>query len=334
MAELLVPQVSRPPSISVVMPVRNGAASLARCLESLAASAGGDHIEIVVVDNGSTDDSPEIARRYGARVLSRPGLRVGACRNAGAEEAASQVLAFVDADHEVTQHWVLACIRAFQDPTTAAAGYLCRAPEPGTWVQRMYDALRARSGGRRDVEWLGAGNMAIRRDVFLSIGGFDESLEACEDVQLCHDVRRAGHRIVSEPDMGSVHHGDPKRLADLFFGELWRGRDNLRVSLKGPLTLRSLPGVVLPVAMLASLALMGVGVLAWPWLDARLALAGLALASTIAGARTLVIVRRGRLSAPLAWLQAAIVAVTYDTARALSIVSGATHRTRMRVRHA
>jgi hypothetical protein len=316
------------------MPVRNGAAHLARCLTSLTASAGDVPLQIVVIDNGSTDTSVEIARRHGARVLSRPGLKVGACRNAGAAEAAGPILAFVDADHEVAREWVSACLRAFEDATTAAAGNLCRAPEPGTWVQRMYDALRARSGSRGDVEWLGAGNMAIRRDVFVGVGGFDESLEACEDVQLCHDVRRAGYRIVAEPDMGSVHYGDPKHLTDLFFGELWRGRDNLRVSLKGPITVRSLPGIVMPIAMLASLVLVGVGVVAWPWLGAGVALGGLVLAAAMVAARTLVIVRRGRLSRPLGWIQAAIVALTYDTGRALSIVSGATHRTRMRVSHA
>jgi hypothetical protein len=316
------------------MPVRNAAADLARCLASLAASAGDVPVEIVVVDNGSTDDSAAVARRHGARVLSRPGLKVGACRNAGASEAAAPLLAFVDADHEVTSQWVSACIGAFRDPTTAAAGYLCRAPEAGTWVQRMYDALRARDAGRRDVEWLGAGNLAIRREVFQRVGGFDESLEACEDVQLCHAIRRAGHRIVSEPDMGSVHHGDPRGLGDLFFGELWRGRDNLRVSLAGPLTLRSLPGLLLPVAMLASLALTGAGIVLWPWVGPGMALVAMAVASGIVAARTAVIVRRGRLSTPLGWLQAAVVAATYDTARALSIVSGATHRTRMRVRHA
>jgi hypothetical protein len=316
------------------MPVRNGAADLARCLGSLLASAGDMPIEIVVVDNGSTDASAAVAQRHGARVLSRPGLKVGACRNAGASEASAPLLAFVDADHEVTSEWVSACIGAFRDPTTAAAGYLCRAPEAGTWVQRIYDALRARDAGRRDVEWLGAGNLAIRREVFQSVGGFDESLEACEDVQLCHAIRRAGHRIVSEPDMGSVHHGDPRGLGELFFGELWRGRDNLRVSLAGPLTLRSLPGLVLPVTMLASLALIGLGALAWPWMGPDVALAGLALSTGIVAARTFVIVRRGRLSTPVGWLQAAVVAATYDTARALSIVSGATHRTRMRVRHA
>jgi hypothetical protein len=316
------------------MPVRNGASDLARCLASLTASAGDVPIEIVVVDNGSTDDSADVARSHGARVLSRPGLKVGACRNAGASEASASLLAFVDADHEVTPEWVSACLHAFRDPTTAAAGDLCRAPQPGTWVQRMYDALRARDEGRRDVEWLGAGNMAIRRDVFLSVGGFDESLEACEDVQLCHAIRRAGHRIVSEPGMGSVHHGDPRGLGDLFFGELWRGRDNLRVSLAGPLTLRSLPGVILPVTMLASLALIGVGAAAWPWVGPGAALVGLVLAAGIVAARTAVVVRRGRFATPLGWLQAAVVAATYDTARALSIVSSATHRTRMRVRHA
>ena len=323
------------PRVSVVMPVRNGAPHLARCLRSIVASAGSsDAVEVVVVDNGSTDQSAAVAARLGARVLSAPGLRVGACRNRGAAEARGDILAFVDADHEVGSGWVEACLRAFEEPSTAGAGYLCRAPEQATWVQRMYDALRARTSSREEVEWLGAGNMAIRREVFSRVGGFDETLEACEDVHLCHAIRLAGFRLVSEPGMDNVHHGDPQRLSDLFFGELWRGRDNLRVSLRGPLSLRALPGVVLPVVMLVCLGLLAAGVLGWRWLGCWPAVVGLTGAVAVASLRAVVIAVRGGVASPLGLAQALLVAGTYEAGRALSIVSGATHRTRVRVRHA
>jgi GT2 family glycosyltransferase len=199
----------------------------------------------------------------------------------------------------------------------------------------MYDALRARSGDRRDVEWLGAGNLAIRRDVFEQVGGFDERLEACEDVQLCQKVRQAGYRIVSEPGMDNVHYGDPRALSDLFLGELWRGRNNLWVSLQGPLTMRALPSVFLPVVGLSCLALLVFGLFAWPWLGSTPAALGGAGLAAVVISRTLVIVVRGRLAHPLAWGRACVVAATYETARALSLVSTVTHRTRTRVaRHA
>ena len=322
--------------ISFVIPVRNGAADLPRCLSSIAAnvqSAGG--VEIVVVDNGSSDGSGEIARRLGARVIDGPDLRVGACRNAGAAASRGAILAFIDADNEIAPGWLRACTRRFEEHGVGVTGFPYAAPAGATWVQRMYDTLRAKATDRRDVDWLGAGNLAVRRAVFEQVGGFDERLEACEDVQLCQSVRGAGYRVVSEPGMESVHHGDPGTLSDLFFGELWRGRDNVRVSLRGPLTLRTVPSVLMPIAGLGCLALVMIGVLSWPWLGATLAAIGLLGLVTIAMLKTLVIVARGRLTRPLQWVQAFGVAATYEIARALSLVSTATHRTRVRVaRHA
>jgi hypothetical protein len=322
--------------ISVVIPVRNGAAHLRRCLSSIKANLQpADRVEIVVVDNGSSDGSAEIARGCGARVISLPDLKVGACRNAGAAAAGGGILAFIDADNEVAPGWLQTCVSAFQDPQMGAAGCQYRTPEGATWVQRIYDTLRARTTERRDVEWLAAGNLAVRRTVFDQIGGFDEQLEACEDVQLCQSVRQAGYRVVSEPGMDSVHHGDPATLTALFFGELWRGRDNLRVSLRGPWTLRTVPSMLMPVVGLGCLALVALGLVAWPWLGGAPAIVGFAGLLTIATLKALVMIARGPLTSPDQWAQGFVVAATYETARALSLISTATHRTRLRLaRHA
>jgi GT2 family glycosyltransferase len=322
--------------ISFVIPVRDAAAHLPRCLSSIAANLqAADGGEIVVVDNGSSDASAEIARLAGAHVIERPGLKVGACRNAGAAASRGEVVAFIDADNELAPGWLHACARAFQQQGLGAAGYPYHAPGNATWVQRMYDALRVKGTERRDVDWLGAGNLAVRRAVFEQVGGFDEHLEACEDVQLCQSVRRAGYRVVSEPGMDSVHHGDPQTLRQLFFGELWRGRDNLRVSLRGPWTLRTVPSALLPVAGLGCVALLAIGLLAWPWFGAAVATVGFLGLLAIATAKALVIIVRGRLTSPIHWVQGFVVAATYEAARALSLVSTATHRTKVRVaRHA
>jgi GT2 family glycosyltransferase len=326
----------RTPRVSFVIPVRDAAADLPRCLASIAATIDPvDRVEIVVVDNGSSDESAAIARRLGARVIDGPGLKVGACRNVGAAASNGEVLAFIDADNEIAPGWWHACERAFRQQGLGAAGYPYHAPVNPTWVQRMYDTLRLKSAERRDVEWLGAGNLVVRRTVFEQVGGFDERLEACEDVQLCQSVRRAGYRVVSEPGMDSIHHGDPRTLSHLFFGELWRGRDNLRVSLRGDWTPRIVLSALLPVAGLGSVALLTAGLLAWPWVGATVAAVGLLALVTIVTAKALVIIVRGRLTSPLQWAQGFVVAATYEAARALSLVSTATHRTRVRVaRHA
>ena len=323
---------NKSPRVSFVIPVRNGAADLPRCLRSIAANRhAAVEVEILVVDNGSSDDSAGIARRAGAQVIDRPGLRVGACRNAGAAASRGDVVAFIDADNEIASGWLHACVKAFQQQELGVAGYPYHAPVNATWVQQMYDALRVKAADRRDVEWLGAGNLAVRRTVFEQIGGFDESLEACEDVQLCHAVRHAGYRVVSQPGMDSVHHGDPRTLSALFFGELWRGRDNLRVSLRGPLTIRTVPSALLPVMGLGCMSLLTLGLLASPWVGGRAAALGALGLVTIAALKAVVIIVRGRMTNPLAWAQGFVVAGTYETARALSLVSAATHRTRVRV---
>src|SRR5262245_34844832 len=140
-----------------------------------------------------------------------------------------------------------------RDSTIAAAGSQYQAPKEGTWVQRRYDRLRNRQPGMSEVDWLPSGNLVIRRVVFEQIGGFDKELEACEDVDLCQRIVRGGGRLVSSDRLSSVHKGDPPTLRALFFGELWRGRDNLRVSLRSPLKIRSLPSLGFPIVHLLAL---------------------------------------------------------------------------------
>ena len=89
--------------------------------------------------------------------------------------------------------------------------------QPGpNWVQQHYDGLRARTTGREDVTWLGSGNFAVKRADFERVGGFNASLTACEDVDLCNRLRLAGGRIVADPELRSVHFGDPRTLKALF----------------------------------------------------------------------------------------------------------------------
>ena len=315
------------PDLSFVVPVRNAAAHLPRCLASIAAAAPGRH-EVIVVDNGSTDDSASLASKAGARVLSLPRARVGAVRNAGARAASGRIFAFVDADNEIDRGWVVACTAALADASVGAAGLPYQAPSPPTWVQHLYDLLRFRPRARQDVQWLGAGNLAVRREVFEAVGGFDETLEACEDVALCLEIERAGFRIVAEPGMCSTHHGDPATLRALFVGELWRGRDNLRVSLRG--RWQSLPGVLMPVASLVLVGTLGVTLLTGPWLGWNLPVLALSGLVSIALLRTAVIIRRGRLAQPKLWVQSLVVAFIFELGRAFALLGVASHRTRTR----
>ncbi len=260
------------PAISFVIPVRNDAERLRRCLRSIRQGRGAaDRVELLVADNGSTDGSADAAVAEGARVIALPGVRLGELRNRGAAEARAPIIAFVDADHEVGPEWTDAALAALTDPAVAAAGAPYHAPMPGTWVQGFYDRLRDRPAGRVDVDWLGSGNIAIRRAVFEAVGGFDTSLETCEDVDLCRKVRATGLRLVADDRLHSIHHGDPRTLGNVFWGELWRGRDNVRVSLRAPRSWRSLVSAAIPLVNLAALTTLVVAVLSLGAIDWRIA---------------------------------------------------------------
>ena len=314
------------PLVSFVIPVRNDAIRLRRCLSSI---VGNEYprelIEIIVVDNGSTDGSASAAREHSAIVIRSANSSVAALRNKGARAALGSIIAFVDSDHEIDRYWIETAVDVLAAADVAATGapYLTQ-PGPN-WVQQQYDGLRDRPLRREDVSWLGSGNFAVKRSAFERVGGFDASLIACEDVDLCNRLIRAGCRIVADPNLRSVHFGDPRTLRALFFGELWRGRDNLRVTFNGPRTFRHLRSAIVPIIDLICLAGSVAALIAGrPTLAAVL----LTVALIPAGWRAGVMISRQLHRNAIVAAQAIAVAVVFDLARALALIARGSHRAR------
>ena len=315
------------PDIAIIIPVRNDAARLRLCLDAIAQNGNAERRRIVVADNGSVDGSGHVAASNGATVLALPRYRVGELRNIAAAATSSPLIAFVDADHLIDAGWLQAALRLFQDQQIAAAGAPYSPPPTANWVQRAYNRFRPPLHRAEPAEWLGSGNLIVRREAFEGVGGFDASLESCEDVDLCNRLRGAGCRLVADPRLRSVHLGDPATLRALFLGELWRGRDNIKVTLRGPLTLRAIPSLVIPIIDLGAFVVLATS----GWTGWTL---GLAAAGTFAMLAALRAVKMslGRASLTAGELAAnVIVATVYDAARALSLVVRATHRTRREV---
>jgi GT2 family glycosyltransferase len=316
--------------LSIVIPARNAAADLERCLRAInrSAAAAETAVDVVVANNGSLDNTAEVARRQDARVLDVPDAAVSAVRNQAAKAIRTPIVAFVDADQEVSAGWVEAAVMGLAEANVDAVGADYRSPPSPTWVQRAYDALRRRPARRCETSWLPSGNLVIRRDAFLSVGGFDESLETCEDVDLCRRLHAAGRRVVAEPDLVSVHHGDPRTLGALFRGEMWRGRDNLRVTLRSPRDIRSVLSALQPLttvlvaiaALAASLAAPGFALTLLAGFGAFLILASIP--------RAIQMWTRVKPRSPAALIECAVVALTFDTARALALVVRASHAVR------
>jgi hypothetical protein len=127
-----------------------------------------------------------------------------------------------------------------------------------------------------------------------------------------------------------VHSGDPRTLKALFFGELWRGRDNLRVTLRVPITLRSIPSLALPLVTLSAVANMAVGLVSWPIGGWRIALAACAMMAALSAARAAMMLIHARAHRPNATLalQAWLVSSVYDVARGLALVARGGHNLR------
>ena len=188
------------PLVSFVIPVRNDAHRLRRCLASILAN---DYprslIEIVVVDNDSTDGSGAAAREHGAIVLRGSGSCVAELRNRGARASLGSIIAFADADHEINATWISSAVDILSNRDVTATGCAYLADPNANWVQQQYDGLRVRPDRQEEVTWIGSGNFAVKRQAFEAVGGYNPSLTACEDVDLCNRLRLTGHRIVADP---------------------------------------------------------------------------------------------------------------------------------------
>jgi hypothetical protein len=316
-----------PVTFSFIIPVRNDAAGLRRCLQSIACSKlPADRREVIVADNGSDDGTVDVANAAGARVLHLPALRVSGLRNRAASVATGRVLAFVDADHEIVESWPVSAWDQLSANGVGAVGAPCTSPRPGSWVQRMYDTFRDHRPGIREAAWLGSGNLAVTREAFTSLRGFDETLETCEDVDFCQRLRRAGYRVLSDARLVSVHHGDPASLGSLFRSELWRGRDNLRVSLRGDLSVRELPSVLIPIVQLVCLGVIVIAGATLSRTGLTIALAAIAIVGSLSALRAVVMWTRLRQRKVFDFVRAFAVAVVYDIARALALTVQVSHR--------
>jgi hypothetical protein len=188
--------------LSIIVPAYNNPRDLAECLAALRAQAPAD-AELMVVDDASTDETPAVAVAGGARLLRlTQNSGPAAARNHGAAHATGEVLLFVDADVVVARGAVDRVMRAFaEDPGLAALfGSYDDDPRAPALVSRYRNLLHhfVHQEGNSQAATFWAGLGAVRRAVFLAVGGFDAARFArpsIEDIELGYRLRRAGHRI-------------------------------------------------------------------------------------------------------------------------------------------
>jgi glycosyltransferase involved in cell wall biosynthesis len=200
------------PGISVIVPVYNNPGDLRLCLSALRAATTPD-TEIIVVDDGSTDETPSVAALMGMPVVAlTENSGPAAARNQGASRARGAILFFVDADVVIAPHAIERVQRFFVDHPQHAGvfGSYDARPSCVNMVSRYRNVLHhfvhQRSNPDASTFWAGCG--AIRRRAFDEVGGFDAARfprASIEDIELGYRLRAAGHRIRLDPGLQGTH---------------------------------------------------------------------------------------------------------------------------------
>jgi GT2 family glycosyltransferase len=188
-------------SVSVIVPVHNGGEKFRRCLTSLKESHPPPR-EIIVVADGDTDGSSQLAKEFGADVSRFPSPGgPGRARNLGAKAAEGELLLFIDADVTVPPNVIgqVAALFAREPEVDALFGSYDDDPAESAFLSQYRNLLHhyVHQQGNEDASTFWGACGAIRRDVFLSIGGFDERYvrPSVEDIELGYRLKKAGHRI-------------------------------------------------------------------------------------------------------------------------------------------
>jgi GT2 family glycosyltransferase len=188
---------------SIVIPCRNGSATLAGQLEALLAQDHAADVEIIVADNGSTDETAELVHRFIERddrirlvdAGGRPGINHA--RNVGIRSSRGIAVLLCDADDVVLPGWIEAHVRAFEGGADCVGGPLRRVLPNGSTdgTQEAVSTLH------RFHPWPPGANCGVRRDVFDRIGGFDESLRGGGDeTDFFWRAAEAGHPTTAVPE--------------------------------------------------------------------------------------------------------------------------------------
>ncbi len=204
----LVPQ--RTPPASVVICTYNGARTLRETCAAVQRLVY-PNFDVIVVDDGSTDDSAEIARGHGFTVISTENRGLSSARNTGLEHAMGEVVAYVDDDAAPDAHWLTYLVDTFeQTGFVAVGGPNLAVPGDGT----VADAVAAAPGNPthvlisdREAEHIPGCNAAFDARALREIGGFDPLFRvAGDDVDVCWRLQDRGGRIGYSPAAVVWHH--------------------------------------------------------------------------------------------------------------------------------
>ncbi|HTZ76813.1 MAG TPA: glycosyltransferase [Stellaceae bacterium] len=220
--EPIPPRLTRTPRVSVVVCSYNADRTMEDCLASLEKLTYPDY-EVIVVNDGSTDRTLEIAERFPyCRIISQPNKGLSVARNVGAEAATGEIVAYTDSDCVADPDWLTYLVATMERKGLVACGGPNFPPPENSLVP---SAVAVSPGGPTHVlltddtaEHIAGCNMAFRRDVLLGLGGFDPIYRAAgDDVDICWRFQDAGYTIGYSPSATVWHYR--RNTVKAYFGQ-------------------------------------------------------------------------------------------------------------------
>ncbi|MCL1476075.1 MAG: glycosyltransferase [Marinobacter sp.] len=212
------------PFCSVVIPAFNEEQDIEASLSSLVSqSYPRDRYEIIVVDNGSTDRTSEIASAFADLILSRPDGNVGAVRNFGIASASGEIIICTDADCVVTEDWIETGVNLLEKNPNHALGGGLRPRKNARWVEKYW--LLNEAGDKTQQRALAGSSIFIWKRDFEHLGTFNESVTSGEDSDLHNRALSNGLKVIIDPKLSVAHLGCPETPRDFIRRQVWHSEN-------------------------------------------------------------------------------------------------------------
>ncbi|MEW6416575.1 MAG: glycosyltransferase [Nitrospirota bacterium] len=214
---------------SVIVPVYNAAGTIERCLSALEdQSVPKEWYEIIVVDDGSTDGTDSMVKKFPVKYIWQPNRGPATARNHGAREATGKIILFTDSDCVPAYKWMEEMTKPFEKIDVVAVKGAYKTNQKSLiarLVQTEFEERFEMLKRSESIDMVDTYSAAFRRDIFWQAGGFDESFPVAnnEDTDLSYKLSSAGYKMVFNPEAIVYHLRHPDTLLRYARQKFWRG---------------------------------------------------------------------------------------------------------------
>jgi len=198
------------PLISIIIPAFNSEKTIKRCLDSIQLQTlPRKNFEIIVVDDGSTDNTVRIAKEFGVeKTIVSKHVSGPNARNLGAKQAKGDLLAFLDSDCEAKPNWLEVIKKELKNSNAIAGSILNGNNNLISWSEYLLEFSDFDPNLKRSFrKFAAASNNAYEKNIFLNVGGFEPKISYSEDVLLGKALKKTGNMITFVPAMQVYHYG-------------------------------------------------------------------------------------------------------------------------------